>query len=535
MPPLNPLEYRRRLPLAPELARRLSLAPQAPAIAPEEEPGNPMREEYLRSLRESPRMPRLRPELGPGAFEDAGGRVQAPGKLAQILGAFGTGATAAMEGQEAARKYQARYELSPYMRARAPYEEAETKRQGRMKELLPLVQLEEQGTNRLAIAKEANRERARAAMERRLGMADLRAERMAARREAAAARNAPEQLIDMTPLADILGKPELRGKMVSKSVADNLIQYLSAQAKPAVTKLLTPEEEAQQIRLRRASQTAAGGGIPISPPGTPPAQILSKYPAEIQQKAKMLLEYKVPATSYMLTRSPEWVAAAEAASESDPTWNSTEYPSRLKLLTEFKTGNASRNVRSLNTLIGHLDSLKKTADKLDNRSVQLWNLVVNKGYTAVGDSRVTNFEKAAAAVSSEAATLFKGTAGTDQEIKEWRSTINASQSPEQLQDGIKQMMDLMASRLNALTQQYEIGMGRPKDLRLLNDKSAKILRDMNVGDLEGGVGRPQGGQAPARPIGVPATINTQAEYDALPGGASYKDGRTGEMKRKAGQ
>ena len=253
--------------------------------------------------------------------------------------------------------------------------------------------------------------------------------------------------------------------------------------------------QVEQSKLKGAASEAPE----VSPPGTSREDILAKFEPSIQRKAGMLLGYKVPATGYMLTRSPEWTMAAEAASEADPTWNAAEYPSRLKLLNDFKSGRASRNVRSLNTLIGHLDSLSQTSEKLDNTSILLWNRLANRTITEVGDARVTNFEKAVIAVQNEAATLFKGTGATDQEIKEWRATINSSQSPEQLQEGILQMVDLMSSRLSALTEQYEMGMGKPPDFQLLTGKSREILKSMGVKDLEEG----QGQVAPPRPSGVP--------------------------------
>ena len=211
MPLPNPTEYRRPLPrrVAPYL-QQLSQAPENPQVEPEAGPDTSLRDEYMRMLGESPRMPRLRPDLGSGAFEDVEGGVQAPSRLARLLGAFGTGATAARHGPEAARQYRERYEYGPYQEERMPVEEQEAKRQERMKALLPVVQLEEQRATRLGLAKEATAQRSTEAMRRRLESADALAERMAGRRQAAQDRAATLAAKETEPYT--LGPSERRFK-----------------------------------------------------------------------------------------------------------------------------------------------------------------------------------------------------------------------------------------------------------------------------------------------------------------------------------
>ena len=229
----------------------------------------------------------------------------------------------------------------------------------------------------------------------------------------------------------------------------------------------------------------------------------------------------------MLSRNPEWAAAADAASEIDSTWSATEYPSRLKLKAEFKTGNASRNVRSLNTLIGHIETLQDAADKLDNSGWQTWNSIVNRYRTEFDDPRVSNFNKAALAVSSESATAFKGATGTDQEMKKWKDEIYPAQGPNQIREGNEILWSLIGSRLDALTDQYETGMGKPKDFRLLSDKSRKILQKLGIGDLEQAAAQPQGG-------GAGIQDKPPDDLPALKPGQKATDPDTGEVWENRG-
>lgn len=106
--------------------------------------------------------------------------------------------------------------------------------------------------------------------------------------------------------------------------------------------------------------------------------------------------------------------------------------------------------------------MKETGDKLNNSPIQLWNKIKNAGLVAVGDPRVTNFLNAANAVAGEMATVFKGTSGTDQEIKAWRDNLSASMSPTQIQGSVDTLIELLGSRMLALNSQFEAGMGKVK-------------------------------------------------------------------------
>jgi hypothetical protein len=76
--------------------------------------------------------------------------------------------------------------------------------------------------------------------------------------------------------------------------------------------------------------------------------------------------------------------------------------------------------------------------------------------------------------------VFKGTAGTDQEIKKWLENISSSDSPEQINASIDEAIELLGSRLYALRDQYERGLGKPKDFKFLSAKSDELLRKIGA-------------------------------------------------------
>lgn len=218
-----------------------------------------------------------------------------------------------------------------------------------------------------------------------------------------------------------------------------------------------------------------GGGGVITGPGEKNVGALQGLTNAQQETIKAIAEYRFPVSNL---RNKEMMGLVQRAYLYDPTFDAKEYAVRAKLRSDFTSGKGAVNIRSLNTAVGHLESLSKAANALDNAPVQLWNMIANKGLTGIGDSRVTNFNTAATAVAGELATVFKSTSGTDQEIKAWRENISASQSPEQLKESIQTAIELLGGRLGALQAQYETGLGRKADFTFLSPKSRKILTSL---------------------------------------------------------
>lgn len=207
-----------------------------------------------------------------------------------------------------------------------------------------------------------------------------------------------------------------------------------------------------------------------------------------QRIVKLMASYKYIKPTGFSLRVKYWRDLVERAAAYDATFDFAQYDSRQRLRTDFAVGKAAQNVRSLNTAIGHLGTLRDKARALQNSPLELWNKIKNTALSQVGDPRVVDFNVAANAVAGELATLFKNTSGTDQEIRAWREQVASSQSPAQLSAAINTSVELLVSRLNVLKEQYEKGMGRPVDIELLHPKSRQTLSKMgwNVSALEPG-------------------------------------------------
>ena len=257
----------------------------------------------------------------------------------------------------------------------------------------------------------------------------------------------------------------------------------------AADALARGDDESYQ-RLMRVRRDMSGAGrnpkaadlIPVTPgigAATGEAALADLTPGE-QGVVRRLVDYKQLLPSGMALRTPYWQKMLERAGLYDPSFDQTQYNARQKVRTDFTSGKAASNVRSLNTAVGHLASLDAKAKALGNAGPRVWNWIKNSSLTELGDERVKAFLTTANAVAGELATVFKGTAGTDQEIKAWRELINESDSPEQLRAVVDQAVELLSSRLDALTQQYITGMGKPKDFTILTPKSRKIIAELGL-------------------------------------------------------
>jgi hypothetical protein len=219
--------------------------------------------------------------------------------------------------------------------------------------------------------------------------------------------------------------------------------------------------------------------IPGDPKLAGDEYLASLNPAMASQ-VKMLADGRLNIPTGMALAKPYWQSLLQATAQYDPSFDAANAATRRKTRLEFTSGQAARNITSFNTALGHLDTLSHAAAALDNGSWQKINSLRNWWREETGDPRINAFNTAKTAVVNEIDRAFKGSAPTVSGITEWESAINASQSPEQLKAAIKQMADLLGSRVKALGEQYDAGMGRSSDpINLLDPHAQDVMRRYN--------------------------------------------------------
>lgn len=269
-----------------------------------------------------------------------------------------------------------------------------------------------------------------------------------------------------------------------ESIVHRDVTLPKTRAEIAETNAKTAKARAETGQIGAAQPTIPGAGGELM--GEEFLATLNPTAREIVRK---IANYELDLTKIASLRNPkntesERKMLAGLVSRYDPTYDMTQFAARNKSRQDFTSGNAARNIRSLNTAVKHLAALEQTGKALDNARLPAYNAVANTLSRQSGDKRVTNFKSALTAVTDELATLFKGTAGTDEQIKHWRASVSENMSPEQMKGQMETLAELVSGRLAALESQYESIMGRPAPPgAILSNESRNILERMGLLDV----------------------------------------------------
>lgn len=312
----------------------------------------------------------------------------------------------------------------------------------------------------------------------------------------------------------------------------------------------TPVADASGLRKigTKGESDAETAGTPTGPPDLHGTDYLKALPASRAAMIQGYAEGREPFPGSFSLRSPYWQKMLADITQYDPSFDAVNYNARARTRQDFVAGQSAKNITSFNTAIGHLGSLEKAGEALDNTRFPWVNTVANAVISQGGDPRVKQFDLARQAVSSELERAFRGTGGNVTEIEEWKRTLDAANSPAQLRGAVKQAVSLLASRIEAVGEQYRRGMGTTADVTELLTPTARktlaslpggteILDDLSltrqgtkgepVPPAQGGISPPQGGApptqgaaAPAPPGGAPEV--TREQYDKLPSGSPYR-------------
>ena len=265
------------------------------------------------------------------------------------------------------------------------------------------------------------------------------------------------------------------------------------------------------------------GGTPGSTPttaGAPDAtqsvgdQFLTTIPKPLADQVKALAEGRLAFPAGFALKSPYWQNMLQMVSQYDPTFDAVNFNSRVSTRKDFTSGKSAQATTALNTVIGHLDTLSKASDALNNTSYPAFNNIANWMANNSGDPRVKEFDNTRKAVVDELTRVWRGTGGSEGDIKSWTDTLGAANSPAQLHGVIKNIGDLLESRINALGDQYKRGMGTTEQgLELLTPKSRSTLNQLEQkasGNIGNGVQvRAVGAAAPIQGKPLPPMTNAK--------------------------
>jgi hypothetical protein len=166
--------------------------------------------------------------------------------------------------------------------------------------------------------------------------------------------------------------------------------------------------------------------------------------------------------------------------------NIQEFKAREISLKNFSTGVEGRKVRSLNTAMAHLESMKEWSNALKNGDVRKANYLANTLSTEFGDPKVTDFNFAKQIVADEVLVSVVQAGGSMQERQELAESFNMANSPEQLLGVINAAHELMAGQLQSLDLQYKSSVGddlyeRNPFINKLSPVTQELYNKMKIG------------------------------------------------------
>ena len=158
-----------------------------------------------------------------------------------------------------------------------------------------------------------------------------------------------------------------------------------------------------------------------------------------------------------------------------------DYTGEVRAGTEksFAYGKFGQNALSLNTAIGHAKSALDAFGRVSNTNAAALNVPLNKIKGKMNDPNIIQTRASLNALRGELATTFKGSGGTDQEIASWMEVLNENLTPTQANGAIRQVNDLLNSRLSALQYQQSSVMGGNPQRQLLSPHAAELNRQFS--------------------------------------------------------
>lgn len=168
----------------------------------------------------------------------------------------------------------------------------------------------------------------------------------------------------------------------------------------------------------------------------------------------------------------------------DPTFSMAEFEIRKDYKTEFTKGKIGANIRSYNTVLGHLSSLMdavRNPELPSNpvRVVEKMQRGVSKQFAGSSPEvkAMASEDNAITAVSGELATVFKNSGGTDQEIEKWFESYDRDATKQYKEEWVKKGLELVSSRMDAIAYDYERVLKRPvpSDQKIISPKAQAAI------------------------------------------------------------
>ena len=214
-----------------------------------------------------------------------------------------------------------------------------------------------------------------------------------------------------------------------------------------------------------AKQAGGDAGIPITPAEAIKAGLhgdafISTLPDAVASQVKAYAEGRRDFPGGAALRAPTVQSMMNLVAQYDPTFDQTNYTGRSQTVKSFNgSGTDAQAITNMQTAIGHLHDLAEHMRDLNNGRFTPLNAVENKFAGWFGHPNVTNYAVNADRLGSEIVRAYRGTGGAEQDVKNALGTLDPNMSPDQQKGAVKTTAQLLQSKIQALQDKYEKGMG----------------------------------------------------------------------------
>ena len=214
------------------------------------------------------------------------------------------------------------------------------------------------------------------------------------------------------------------------------------------------------------------------------ADFIGTLDPNLGAQVKAIVDGRAPYPTGTFLRTPLGQRLAAYVTQADPTFETGNATTRVKVRNDFNTGGPNSPAGAItagNTAIGHLGELSDVAEALGNGSLPVINRAWNAGAQALGGGiPVTQFNNIVGKYVEEATKLYRGTGGTESDIQRDISNLSPDMSPPQLRAAIATQAALIQSKTSALQDRWRQGMGPlVGDFPILSQASQANLARIN--------------------------------------------------------
>jgi hypothetical protein len=304
---------------------------------------------------------------------------------------------------------------------------------------------------------------------------------------------------------------------------------------------ITPDAGSASSGTQTATPSVTGAPTTAAPTVADPGatrneKALDGVPGAPASIIKGMVDGRISPPSSFAMSKPYWQGLVAKAAEYDPTFDQTTWAGRVATKKDFAAGTSAKAVTALNTALGHAGVVSDAMTALNNGPIPWGNAAENWIDENIGDARPGNARQAVDALASEARKVFSGSGGGNlSELQEWQKNFPLNGSPSQQQGALKQFVNLLDSRLQSLSDQYNRGMGRTDDpVALLQPHAKEVYERLTGRDPSDATGYqtgkpPAGGAAASAPAA--STTTAPADWKGAPDGTPFKQGGVTYIKQ----